>query len=197
MNKLNIYGEEIKVLPMSDRDVRCVERNGEIIYAALSDEGMYQLTHIANNELDKRIKKIWKLADGRTVHMIAFLKDQKESDKEDQKIVFVFGSNMAGRHGKGAARFALENHGAIYGIAEGLQGNSYAIPTRDRNIKTLPLNEIKIYVDNFIKYATDHPEMLFVLTRVGCGLAGYTDNDIFPMFKGVPVNCVLPEEWSK
>ncbi len=110
--------------------------------------------------------------------------------------IFVFGSNLAGRHGKGAALFARQKHGAIYGIGVGLQGNSYGIPTKDRNIKTLPLDEIKVHVNNFISYAKDHPEMQFNVTRIGCGLAGYKDAEISPMFIDVPNNCKLPKEWS-
>ena len=96
--------------------------------------------------------------------------------------IFVFGSNLAGRHGAGAAFFARQNHGAIYGQGIGLQGNSYAIPTKDLRIKTLPLSAIKKHVDTFIQYAKEHPELMFNVTRVGCGLAGYKDIDIAPMF---------------
>lgn len=111
------------------------------------------------------------------------------------KGVFVFGSNLAGRHGKGAALCAKNEHGAIYGQGVGLQGNSYAIPTKDEKLKTLPLNIIKKYVDQFIEFASSHPEMRFNVTRVGCGLAGYKDEDIAPMFSPRPTNVILPEEW--
>lgn len=109
--------------------------------------------------------------------------------------IFVFGSNLAGRHGKGAALFARQNHGAIYGRGEGLQGQSYGIPTKDRQIKTLPLTEIDRYVDRFINFAIAHPELTFNVTRIGCGLAGYTDALIAPLFKHAPINCNLPEGW--
>lgn len=110
--------------------------------------------------------------------------------------VFVFGSNLAGRHGKGAALYAREHHGAIYGVGSGRQGNSYAIPTKDRWLETLPLNVIRIYVNTFITYAMLFQELTFNVTRVGCGLAGYTDEEIGPMFYDAPKNCNLPEEWE-
>jgi hypothetical protein len=108
---------------------------------------------------------------------------------------FVFGSNLAGRHGKGAALFARQNHGAIYGQGVGFQGHSYAIPTKDERLRTLPIGIIKKYVDEFLRQALHHPGHTFNVTRVGCGLAGYKDTDIAPLFKGAPPNCVLPPEW--
>lgn len=112
------------------------------------------------------------------------------------KPIFVFGSNLAGRHGKGAALCALKEHGAIYGQAKGLQGDSYAIPTKDAHIKTLPLDRIKEYVQEFLLFADSHPQFMFNVTRIGCGLAGYKDKDISPMFNDAPYNCILPEEWK-
>lgn len=109
--------------------------------------------------------------------------------------IFVFGSNLAGRHGAGAALFAKKNRGAIYGKGIGMQGNSYAIPTKDQNIKTLPLDRIKPYVDQFIEFAKQNSKLIFEVTRIGCGLAGYKDSDIAPMFKDAPLNCILPEGW--
>ena len=109
--------------------------------------------------------------------------------------IFVFGSNLAGIHGAGAARFAVVNHGARYRQGIGLQGNSYAIPTKDHHINTLPLDEIQKHVDVFIQFAKEHSLLEFQVTRIGCGLAGYTDSDIAPMFKGAPANCQLPEGW--
>lgn len=105
--------------------------------------------------------------------------------------IFVFGSNLAGRHGKGAAKFALDNRGAIYGQGIGLQGRSYAIPTKDENIRTLPLSEIKKYIDEFLVFASANPHMQFSITRIGCGFAGYKwDSDIRPMFPDIlPKNC--------
>lgn len=113
----------------------------------------------------------------------------------DQRI-FVFGSNLAGRHGKGAALFARQHHGAIYGQAEGLQGNSYAIPTKDRSIKTLPLNAIRSHVNRFLDFAIEHPNLSFQVTAIGCGLAGYSPVEIAPMFEHAPANCELPPEFA-
>lgn len=109
--------------------------------------------------------------------------------------IFVFGSNLAGRHGKGAAIAALKEHGAIYGQGIGLQGSSYAIPTKDWHLKPLPLDEILLHVDTFRRFAEKHPEMAFQITAIGCGLAGYTPSDIAPMFKDAPPNCVFPDEF--
>lgn len=110
--------------------------------------------------------------------------------------IFVFGSNEAGRHGAGAALFARKSMGAIYGQGEGLQGQSYGIPTKDARLRSLPLETICGYVMRFIQFAAAHPEMYFVVTRVGCGLAGYHDEEIGPMFNAAPANCKLPQEWD-
>lgn len=109
--------------------------------------------------------------------------------------VFVFGSNLAGRHGKGAALHARKHHGAIYGQGIGLQGTSYGIPTKDHSLQTLPLEIIEIYVQDFIEFANTNSHLTFQVTRVGCGLAGYRDAQIAPMFKDAPFNCDLPEGW--
>jgi hypothetical protein len=115
--------------------------------------------------------------------------------KEKVTEIFVFGSNLAGRHGRGAALHARTHYGAIYGVGEGFQGRSYGIPTKDANLVVLPLERISGYVNKFLGFAKAHPEMTFVVTRVGCGLAGYTDEQISPFFRDAPENCVLPEGW--
>lgn len=109
--------------------------------------------------------------------------------------VFVFGSNLAGRHGKGAAREALRHWGASYGVCIGACGQSYAIPTKDKHLRVLSLGEITLYVADFLTYVRGHPNLTFLVTRVGCGLAGYRDEQIAPLFKGSTDNCVMPEEW--
>jgi len=111
--------------------------------------------------------------------------------------IFVFGSNLAGVHGAGAARYARLHRGAIMRQGVGLQGQSYGIPTKDLNINTLELKYIAQYVIHFIAFAKEHPEMTFNVTRIGCGLAGYTDIQIAPLFKGAPENCILPIEWKQ
>lgn len=114
-------------------------------------------------------------------------------------VVFVFGSNLAGIHGAGAAKYALDKHGAVYGIGEGLQGSgmymSYALPTKDYQIQTMPLDTIKKHVDKFIETAKQHPELKFQVTCIGCGLAGYKHQDIAPMFKDAPDNCYFDTNW--
>ena len=111
-------------------------------------------------------------------------------------MIFVFGSNLAGRHGAGAAKFAVQHHGAIYGQGEGLQGNSYAIPTKDAKIRTLPLPFIRTYVEKFKGFARYNPDLTFQLTPIGCGLAGYKPSDIGPMFKNSPENVIMPDEFK-
>jgi len=110
--------------------------------------------------------------------------------------VFVFGSNLAGRHGKGAALFAKQHHGAVYGQGVGLQGSSYAIPTKDGSLRTLPLEVIAVHVAEFLAFATARPELTFQVTPIGCGLAGYGPAQIAPMFVRAPTNCVLPAEFA-
>jgi hypothetical protein len=109
--------------------------------------------------------------------------------------IFVFGSNEAGRHGKGAALHARKRYGAKYGVGFGRTGNAWAIPTKDAQLRTLPLERIAHHVGLFLIYAREHPELMFKVTAVGTGLAGYKHEDIAPMFAGAPANCDLPTEW--
>lgn len=110
--------------------------------------------------------------------------------------VFVFGSNLAGRHGKGAALWARQHRGAIYGRGEGMQGNSYAIPTKDANLRRLPLDAIAASVASFIEFALTRPDLSFQVTPIGCGLAGYTPKDVAWMFNlPPPSNVQLPPEF--
>ena len=111
--------------------------------------------------------------------------------------IFVFGSNLAGRHGAGAALHARKHWGAIYGCGSGPQGDAYAIPTKDASLRVLPLPFIAEKVKDFVQYAAEHPELTFIVTRIGCGLAGYVDAQIAPMFTGAPDNCQLPEGWRR
>ncbi len=109
--------------------------------------------------------------------------------------IFVFGSNLAGIHGAGAARAALENYGAEWGKGQGEQGHSYAIPTKDKELVSLPLDTVWAFVKMFISYANTRPDLQFFVTRIGCGLAGFTDDQIAPFFREAPQNCELPEGW--
>lgn len=110
-------------------------------------------------------------------------------------VVFVFGSNLAGRHGKGAAQVARAEYGAIYGRGTGRQGNSYAIPTKGFNLEVLPLDHIEKEVAVFLAYAAENPNESFLVTAIGTGLAGYKHEQMAPLFREAPKNCRLPGEW--
>ena len=101
-----------------------------------------------------------------------FITELKENE------IFVFGSNLEGMHGGGAARLAYNKFGAIWGQGVGLQGQSYGIPTMHGGVE-----DIKPYVDEFIEFAKSHPELTFLVTRIGCGIAGFRDEEIAPLFK--------------
>ena len=111
--------------------------------------------------------------------------------------VFVFGSNSDGVHGSGAARVAKDYFDAVYGIGVGFTGKCYAIPTKDHRILTMPLHNIKYYVDKFIEDAKVNPKKTFLVTQIGCGLAGFTPSKIAPMFKNAPENCIFDIVWKK
>lgn len=103
--------------------------------------------------------------------------------KLDTNQIFVFGSNESGRHGLGAAKTAL-GWGAKWGQAEGIQGRTYGIPTKDSSVRrTLSVDEIKPYVDRFIEFASNNKELTFLVTEIGCGLAGLKPKQIAPLFK--------------
>ncbi len=106
--------------------------------------------------------------------------------------IFVFGSNLRGMHGGGAAYVALRKFGAIMGQGVGLQGQSYAIPTMQGGVET-----IKPYVDEFIEFAKQHPTLTFLVTRIGCGIAGFSDEEISPLFEKAHEieNIILPPGW--
>ena len=107
--------------------------------------------------------------------------------------IFVFGSNLAGAHGGGAARLAYNRFGAIWGQGVGLQGQTYAIPTMQGGVET-----IKPYVDEFIRFAKQHPEQKFLVTKIGCGIAGFKVDEIAPLFYHAidSENIVLPKEFD-
>ena len=111
---------------------------------------------------------------------------------------FVFGSNEAGRHGKGAALCAKKHFGAIYGQGHGEQGRSYAVATKDASLRSLPLDTIAENVRVLLQHAINHPHKQLAVSRIGCGLAGYKDEQIAPLFKGHPQNIYLLEEsWKQ
>ena len=111
--------------------------------------------------------------------------------------VFVFGSNEAGIHGAGAARAAYDKFGAVLGQGYGFAGSSFAIPTNDKSIETLPISKIKIYVDKFLIYAAEHAELDFLVTKIGTGLAGLSVEEIAPLFEDAIYinNIYLPREF--
>ena len=113
--------------------------------------------------------------------------------------VFVFGSNEAGIHGAGAAKLAYDKFGAVWGKGFGLHWSSFAIPTKDEHIETLSLDKIKFYVQVFEAHIIANPELVFYVTQIGCGLAGYTPEDIACLFKTsyqLP-NVYMPESFWK
>ena len=126
------------------------------------------------------------MKDGRAQHTPEFITELAEDE------VFVFGSNLAGMHGGGAAALAYRKFGAVWGQGVGLQGQSYGIPTMHGGVEA-----IKPYVDEFISFAKGHPELRFLVTKIGCGIAGFRVEEIAPLFaEALPVeNIVLPKEF--
>ena len=106
--------------------------------------------------------------------------------------IFVFGSNLRGMHAGGAARVANVKFGAEWGVGVGLTGQCYAIPTMQGGVET-----IKPYTDQFIAFAAEHSELTFLVTRIGCGIAGFTDEQIAPLFAAAldAPNVVLPQSF--
>jgi hypothetical protein len=111
--------------------------------------------------------------------------------------IFVFGSNTAGIHGKGAALHARLYYGAEPGVGVGHIGQCYAIPTKDHKLRSYDLNTIRHHVEAFIAYARANPILQFNVTKVGCGLAGHKSEDIAPMFEFAPSNCWFDPNWKE
>lgn len=154
-----------------------------------------------NDELDLYVDKLNKVSLCKPLERVCVRKynglvrpdytpDAISSLKKDE--VFVFGSNLYGHHGGGAARAAVKNFGAIWGQGVGLQGQSYAIPTMQGGVET-----IRPYVNQFIDFAKEHTELFFYVTRIGCGIAGFKDRDIAPLFKNAMnvANICLPKSF--
>lgn len=119
---------------------------------------------------------------------------------ERQNWVFVFGSNLQGIHGKGAALVARQAFGAMWGVGAGLAGRSYAIPTKYSPSRGMDYREVCAYVQGFKKvaaYRGREDGQKYWLTRVGCGLAGFTDEEMASAFLGAPENCHMPRDWEK
>ena len=115
-----------------------------------------------------------------------------------ERTVFVFGSSREGRHGAGAALTAKQSYGAIYGKAEGIQGRSYAIITKElrRNHPPVTLNEVHAGIQKFLEFAKLYPEVDFFVTRIGCELAEFKPEQIKPFFTGSTKNVILPEDFK-
>lgn len=124
--------------------------------------------------------------------------DEENITKLPLGCVFVFGSNLQGIHGRGSAKTALDFFDAEYGKGVGFtSARSYAIPTKVTPYKSLALVSIESYVKEFLAEAAKYKHTKFIVTRVGCNLAGYTDEDIAPMFKGCTANVILPLKWRE
>ena len=121
----------------------------------------------------------------------------KNGTLPDSSYILVFGSNLAGRHGMGAAKVARQKFDAVYGVGIGMTGNSYAIPTKGHKLEILDLDDIKSQVHIFVEYARFYHDDKFFVTAIGCGLAGYEHQDIAPMFQGASDNCSFTEEWKE
>lgn len=122
---------------------------------------------------------------------------------QQETTVFVFGSNLRGRHGKGAALIAAEKFGAIEGQADGFMGRSFGVPTKDENIRSIPFGMLDIYIGHLCASAKLNPSKNFFVTRIGCGLAGNSDKDMAKMIRRIATemqydlrNCSFAEEWK-
>lgn len=123
--------------------------------------------------------------------------DRVELLMQEKNSCFVFGSNFGGRHGKGAALIAKKRYGAIYGVGIGIQGRSYGIPTKDGDLVPLSLKVISGYIEDFKEFAKANPGLNFIVTRIGCNLAGYTDREIGPLFRYCTSNVYLPQSFIR
>lgn len=123
-------------------------------------------------------------------------KYHKDGSQPKPDEIFVFGSNLSGIHGAGAAKQAI-TYGAQYGVGVGFMGNTYAIPTKDFKVDTLPLTNIAFFVKLFTQASLNTPNMQYFVTAVGCGLAGYTHEQIAPMFADCGDNCSFPDVWKQ
>lgn len=114
-------------------------------------------------------------------------------------MIFVFGSNLSGIHGAGAARYAAVHKGAIFNIGEGPMGSAYALPTKGFLLAPMTLEEVQKHVKKFIAFAKEHDYMMFQITRIGTGLSGFKDTDIAQMFLDVATpdsNCFFDTAWK-
>ncbi|WP_205815275.1 hypothetical protein [Burkholderia sp. Ac-20345] len=180
---------------------RSPETGGTATAIVMASRHRVPVFNLANDGAYDRFA-LWMLGQHRIFHLDGTLPKDGE--------IFVFGSNLASRHGKGAALVAREKFGAAAGKPAGRSRQSYAIPTKDGRPtpgsprpplddpeQTLPLEQIAGAVAEFIEYAKSKPAERFFVTRIGCGLAGYRDSEIAPLFAWAPINCSLPEPWRE
>lgn len=121
----------------------------------------------------------------------------RQDDPDLEDMIFVFGSNLDGIHGAGAARYAYRQRGAQWGVGEGLTGSCYALPTKGHGITFMDLNTIRLHVALFLHFAANHPKLKFQVTQVGCGLGGWTASDIAPLFLGASSNVYFDTAWRE
>lgn len=120
----------------------------------------------------------------------------KDGSRPGPGQIFVFGSNLSGIHGAGAAKAALDYFGACFGVGVGFYGSSYAIPTKNEYVDTMRLDDIAVYVRGFVRATQNLQGTRFFVTRIGCGLAGLTDAQMAPLFSNCGDNCSFAEEWA-
>jgi hypothetical protein len=133
-----------------------------------------------------------------------FYEYHKDGSLPENGEILVFGSNLQGRHGLGAAKVAVDKYGAVYGQYSGIMGCSYAIPAKypleplnkKSKLGVLPVDKIAEYIENFKRYARENHNKVFFVTRIGCGLAGYPDNLIARLFRDSPINCNFADQWQ-
>lgn len=111
-------------------------------------------------------------------------------------MIFVAGTNLDGIHGAGSAKYAHDHEGLRIGVARGLDGNSYALPTVGHNFARMTLAQVAVEIGRFLEVARQYPHTEFKVTRVGCNLAGFTDEQIAPLFADAPGNCLFDEAWK-
>lgn len=111
--------------------------------------------------------------------------------------IFVFGSNLMGQHIGGAAATAHEKFGAAMGIGEGITGNCYALPTIGAGWERCTIEQIRASVQGLFRQAINWPDKKFIITPIGCGIAGFRADEIAPLFRNAPINCILPPEFQQ
>ena len=187
---IEMYGDT-KYVPEGDIARYNARQNWNMEYM----EELTSLEHGVSTDFDgDPIQKVHIMQNAHVGDYLSHLYKEEQIKKSQQ--VFVFGSNRQGRHGQGSAKTAYVRHGAVYYNGEGIQGNSYAIPTKETPYKTLPLEAIKEHVETFIAFAKANPDKTFNVVDIGCGRAGYTPSQIAPMFENAPSNVVLSDKFN-